>query len=246
MRSAKTAGITAGLLCASAGAFAGTVNINTDASEPVDVAGISGFTTTGADMNGMLITATFLDGSSETVTWGATGDAGAGAANGTGWGLALTGDSFFNEWVLSNESGEGMSGLTIEALPGSTVLDRFINDEVSPGTSLGFSFQVDDDLPGPNNDDDAGVDTFNVLYSQPVGINGAAPLGDIWGKIDIGFLNAGAFGIEVGFRSSSRKLRFMQDTDNLLQGGMEMVPLPGTVAMAGSCLLLGATRRRRA
>ena len=76
------------------------VVIATDPSIPDSIPGLTGFQTTGADMDGMSVTASFEGGFSQTLAW-AEGSPQSGGVTGTGWSLSLSGDSFTNAWSLT-------------------------------------------------------------------------------------------------------------------------------------------------
>src|SRR5262245_12850615 len=72
-------------------AQAASITVISDPGTTFTTTGFTGFSTFGDDMVGMLVTAFFSDGSSQTVAWTANG-AGAGHAVGTGWSLSESGD----------------------------------------------------------------------------------------------------------------------------------------------------------
>ena len=63
----------------------GQVTYATDGTNAI-IPGLTGFATTGADMTGLNVTATFSNGFSQSLAWGTTG-VGAGGVFGTGWSL---------------------------------------------------------------------------------------------------------------------------------------------------------------
>lgn len=102
---------------------------------------------TGEDMAGMEVTATFADGSSETVTWAAL-TTGAGAATGLlPWAVMLDGDSFgqydsstntlFGEFVISNFFDFDMVSLSFNALVAGFVFDTEFFDASANGSGDG-------------------------------------------------------------------------------------------------------------
>lgn len=101
---------------------------------------LTGFTTTGSMMTGMQVTASFVDGSSQTAIWQANNNI-SGGAFGTGWSLTESGNSFNQPWTLSN-SGLGITSLVINSIPGNTVFDNIPVLEVTPGSADGWAFQT--------------------------------------------------------------------------------------------------------
>ncbi|HEY9833272.1 MAG TPA: hypothetical protein V6D26_22150, partial [Stenomitos sp.] len=85
---------------------------------------LTGYATYGNMMSGMRVTANFLDGSSQTLTWGATGSISGGVFSNT-WSLTQSGNTYAPDnsnpeaaaWILSNY-GSGITSLVIDAIPG--------------------------------------------------------------------------------------------------------------------------------
>jgi hypothetical protein len=191
--------------------------------------GLTGSTTTGAQMGGIAVTAIFSGGLAETIAWAPTGIA-AGGVIGTGWSLSQNGNTFLLPWVFSF-TGVGadlgqLVSLALNGTPGLTVFDRTFGGLDGTGTS------------GPGRDFAfSGLSEFdvNVTYSHPVGIGGAAPVGDIFHVLTIAF---GDGGPRTGIFS------FLQDTDNHEPG--VPVPEPGMLALLGLALIgIGVLRLRR-
>jgi hypothetical protein len=198
---------------------------------------IADFQTTGNNMGGMEVTAFFADGSSELVIWTGLGGT-SGAASGTGWKLAVTGDTFDRIWTLTNDVNETMIGLRIYAAPGDTMFDRTrdqFNDVIgTPGSARGRDFTV---FSGPD-----GL-LIDVTYSNIVNLTGFLPFGDLYATMSLAF-NPGLNPGEI--------LRFRADSDSAaLAGGVRPTPVPEPAAMAlvGIGLFglgLAVRRRRRA
>lgn len=158
---------------------------------------LTGYATYGNMMSGMRVTANFLDGSSQTLTWGAT-DARSGGVFSNTWSLTQSGNTYAPDnsnpeaaaWILTNY-GAGITSLVIDAIPGNTVFDNVyeVNTPLqTPGSERGWPFQVVSGL-GPS--------SFN--FSTPIDIS----YGDLFGKLSL-YWNTGFTGI----------LRFFADADS--------------------------------
>ena len=87
------------------------VVVSKDLSTTVSIPGLTGFSSTGADMDGLIVTASFLGGFTQTLAWADTG-ATSGGVSGTGWGLSLTGDTFTASWEFTFAAGGALGQLT--------------------------------------------------------------------------------------------------------------------------------------
>ena len=203
----------------------------TETPLPVVVApGLTGFATTGADMAGLSVTATFSNGSGGTVAWTTTGPASGGAFT-ANWSLTLSGDSFATPWnfsFLNPTASLQLTHLVLNGTSGLTIFDRtFGGAEGTPGSANGTDFAYSGGTC-------AGCNTL-VNYSGQTAIDAAAPVGDLWQVVDITF-NDG-----TGPRTN---FSFVQDTDNDIRA---MVPEPETYALmlGGLGLLTLVAKRRR-
>jgi len=194
--------ITGSLLLVSSAAYAG-VTVNFDSGTTVWTSSLSGQQTEGDDMAGMKVTAYWSDSSSQKLTWSATGP-GAGAVSGSNWSLALAGDTFSSDWVLTNTSvTKSIDRLLIDAGTGNSVFDvTFGGLEGTAGSGIGRTFEVTDGL---------GQLDITATYRNQVAISGDSPVGDIWRYLDITFTNSGSF--------AAGTLKYGADTDNILNSG---------------------------
>lgn len=228
----KTKLLVAGLSALLAvGAQAATVNVSYDAGTTNTTTALTGYSTYGDMMVGMVVTAWF-GATSETVVWAATG-AGAGAAVGTGWSLSESGDTFGSSWFLTNSSGAALTRLLIDAGPGDSVFDTTAVAGDTAGSASGWSFQLVNISAADAND------TINAEYRDAVALGMASPVGDLYRYLDIS--------IRDGLSSGS-VMEYVTDTDNLEFAG-DLTPVPDTASTLG-CLglgllaMFGAARRR--
>ena len=210
---------------------AATVVLNTNDAPLSSTSQLTGFATTGALMNGMVVRATYADGSVAQAIWGATvGDAG--AAIDPAFALTLSGDTFTATWNLFNTYSSLLTTLHINAGVGDTVFDIDGSAEGTAGSAFGAPFS---EVSGP-----AGG-TVTANYSQAVKLNSdALPFGDLFAQLLIDFrqLDDGGLRASYGFRA---------DTDNLeLPGDLQPVPLPAALPLFAAGLgLMGFFNWRR-
>ena len=216
-------------------AQAASVNITTSNSPVAATTALTGFTTLGDMMSGMLVTATFAGGGSQTLTW-ATSGSGAGGVSGSLFGLTESGDTFSSPWTLTNLSTSLLTGLSINAGAGNTTFDIVTGSEVTPGSGLGQPYADQSSLTG----------TIGVTYSEPLGVGGNPPLGDEYLVMAVDYTGLAGGGI-----AGSQVESFLQDTDNInIPGDITTVtPLPTALPLFASGLgalgLLGWRRKRK-
>lgn len=186
---------------------------------------LTGYQTFGDMMAGMTVTATFSDSSTATAVWVASGYH-SGVASGSGWSLAMSGDTWDGTWTLQNNNDYGLISLSIDAGDGDAVFDRdWTPYPGTAGSADGRAFY----RTSSNN--------FSVVatYSDLVALTGDAPVGDLYRNLLLtfqpvpvytfsAFAPAGLFGT----------MTFMADTDSLLLPD-DIVP----TAEPASMLLLG-------
>ena len=187
---------------------------------------------TGATMNGMVVTVTFADTTTSTGIWGATG-AESGRAFGDGWSLALSGFSHTNPWGLSNTGSQAaIVGFSIDAAPGSTSFDMVFGDERTPDSVTGFPFGNVTDSLGT-------VTGADAVYSNRLFVGGTF-YGDMYEMLSVSL---------AGGLQADGLLEFFADTDSAQAGSITpSVPEPETYALmlAGLGLVTWVARRRRA
>ena len=217
------------VLALAVGAPAEAALIGLDHGNPKDIPGLTEFTTTGAMMAGLSVTA-YFNGSPQTAFWEVTGaDSGraSGAVPGKEWSLALTGDSFGATWNFVNGGAGKLTRLVIDGAPGLTVFDKRHQGFGTDGSYSGWDFLSS--LGG-----DA---SLLATYRNPVGVGGAGPVGDLFQVLDIDFTGLQTNGTREDFT-------FVQDADNDLR--LVPVPEPTTLVLFGIGLAGVARARRRA
>jgi hypothetical protein len=158
---------------------------------------LTGYSTYGSMMSGMKVTASFVDGTSQSLFWSATGSR-SGGVFGNSWSLTQSGNTYAPDndnteaaaWILTN-NGLGITSLVIDAIPGNTVFDNlyaFDSPLQTPGSERGWPLQI---FSGQSPDSSA--------YSIPIDIS----YGDLFGKLSM-YWGAGFTGV----------MKFFADTDS--------------------------------
>lgn len=218
-----------GVLFAAIKPMEGALVVQTDFGTVHTTGALSGYTTDGADMVGMSVTA-FFGAASQTVGWSATGSS-SGHALGSGWVLSESGDTFGGIWTLTNNTGQTMTGLVIDARPGDTMFDVAIDasGNILPGGSnsvfgtdgsaRGWTFQISS---APSNLD------IVATYRNIVALSGNSPIGDLWTRLDLTFSSS------IGGLGNGSQLWFISDTDNAQSAGdINPIPEPGSIIIWG-------------
>ena len=155
-----------------------------------------------------------------------------------------SGNTFASLWQFTG----GTSAVTSLTLSGPNIaFDRSLPAPGTAGSFQGVDFTPDLGVPGSIfqkygdgfADNPAG---WIATYSNAIGLNGAAPLGDLYGGLTITF-GTGGYSGDFGF---------LQDTDTFVPaattgggGGTAAVPEPSTLLLIGSGMAgLAMTRLR--
>ncbi|MEO9651774.1 MAG: VPLPA-CTERM sorting domain-containing protein [Roseobacter sp.] len=211
--------------------MASTVNIDYDynGSHLQSLHGIREDTVTrGRDLTGMVVTASYLDGTSETVIWNRTSGA---------WGQSTGSDfSLIFGWKAFELSvTKTLVALSLDAAAGNSIFDTSTSTQAgidTYGTKGGYAFSVYEGDP-------EGV--IDVTYSNAFALTGHERATDAYTLLSIDFS-----GLEGGGLLSD-DFQFRSDLDSLeVAGDLTPVPLPASMLMFASAFgLLGAQRLRK-
>lgn len=232
----------------------------------VSAPSVLAFSTTGALMQGLRVTAVFVGGFSETTVWAATGANSGGAVDTTGprqWSLTNAGDTFTTAFILTNSasSNANITDIIITGIGGvnangqSTIFDRTSNPDVSgtgneqtPGSHSGHDLSQSGTQPAYNilvtYSNLFRVTTPNTCGNSTQGNNNGerttAPCGDEWATLTIHFNT----GNGVTQFTPGSTFSFFQDADNTNTN--LTVPEPATFGLFAAGLLgIAFVQRRR-
>ncbi len=223
----------------SVNAAAGPINFthSTSEGEIYNIEQLSAYTTGGDDMNGVLVTVNYLDGTSDTAEFdaGSIGD-NYGAASGNGWSLSFNGGSTFSSnWLFDFASGaSAVTSLIIDGIAGGVLFDYLYSFDVStPDSARGG--------PGSNNgpsnvSSSQNLNSMSFEYSDQVALNDVI-YGDLFATLRINFDSALTAGNDVQFRT---------DTDNLIGNFTKVndIPEPSTTLLFALSLIAVGLRKR--
>lgn len=156
---------------------------------------LTGHVTTGADLSGAKITASFLNGGTETLIWGRIKneeDNKGGVRSAKRWSLTQAGDNFANPWILQADASISLASLKIDLFGGNAAFDTEEDENAASNTAGSFHgvpFTVK-----------SGFRPDSVVYSTPIDISN----GDLFSTLTLGWAN--------GFSNS--RLEFVADTDS--------------------------------
>jgi hypothetical protein len=160
--------------------FAGTASGQTRTTDPLSQAydatpGLTDFMTSFGDVGGMFVSWDNAYGGGS-AAWAPLGIGSLWGINTPYFRLWQDGplDTWDNTFYLFAMD---LTGFSMNAIPGLAVFDIINGSTVTPGSANGKAFNW------------SGSDNWNttVAYSNPVGVAGADPLLDIWGKLDVSF-----------------------------------------------------------
>ena len=203
---------------------------------------ISGYTTGGDDMDGMIITVQFLDGTIEEAVWSTTGSH-TGGAFGSGWGLTFSGSTTYsqitpdysvtNPWMFSATAETGIASLTIDAFAGNTMFDIYALYDLEGN----FLPQTSGSADGWGFDVHSGEGPDRYEYFNPIDIS----QGDLFGSLTMswedGFIGTMEFLADTDSGTVTNPVTLAESTD---------VPEPSTtLALLGAIALSAKTVRKR-
>ena len=214
--------------------FAYTYSVAFDNSTQFNTTGLSGYATTGADMDGMTVTAWYANGDTPSSIWQHT-DTTSGGISSMDFNLNESGNTYNNTWTLDLGGRlTPMTSIRIDAGTGNTVFDTIKDVHNSPNSAKGWPFEV---ISAPSYLDIA------AIYSGPVSVSGTS-YGDLYRYLTLNFSGLDVTGLEPG-----GILSFRTDTDSLLYSNdinPVATPEPATFILLGSGLAgLAFYRRKR-
>lgn len=204
-----------------------------------DVPDVLDDTITGIDMRDMVVTVLRTDGETDTRVWGATT---AGRAIGIGWSLnVLSGETGVDAWGVANSlSHAPIFQMILQGKPGRVLFDVEMYDPTRGSACAVHESGVGLPLACSTGSGQgrrfvylSGDFEATVTYSDPVGLAGAAPVGDLFYTMTIEFARPG-----MGAGTFS----FFQDTD---LAGRSAVPLPAPAALLAAAWFALVARQRR-
>ncbi len=193
------------------------------------IGSISSFAVTSQGMNGMGVTVTLSDGTTESGIWNTINSMTSGVS-GTDWSFINEAystsydDTMNNFWTLSNSSNFGIKSITINAIQAGIVFDIINSLELTSGSKQGWW-----DGNGSYGTANSGTElnsnsTVHWTFSDEISLaaNPSTYMEDTWGILNLSFTTP--------FTSASSPLKFQLDTDSV-------VPEPTTLLLFGLGLL---------
>lgn len=227
----------AAVFVVSASATAQTIQVV--AGTRYEAPAIGNFSTLGNNLFGLLVSGQFSDGQTFSANWGSIGGGltGVNVAGRFRLSIGATTNTWGNPFTLTvYGAGNTLQSLLLSGASGPVIFDRtYGNATGTVQSQLGRDFAF------------SGMsDTWNTLvtYRNAVQMVGSAgPVGDIYESMMVEFRTG------VAGTASGRNVRFTQDFDNVITGGLLLpVPEPSSLVLTATGLSLGllVVRRRRA
>ncbi|MBP7050011.1 MAG: hypothetical protein KBE65_03260 [Phycisphaerae bacterium] len=202
-----------------------SVTVVTSSANPQQTTAVATYQTFGDTMDGLIVTVNGTD----SAVWVDTGSQ-AGAATGTEWSLAESGDTWelTSAWTLT--SSIGIASLMIDAGAGDTMFDIVYGSYLTPNSADGRPFTLVD-AGGYEGD-------LVVTYSGPVTLIGDSFYGDLYRYMTVAFSEE--FSGTLIFRTDTDNAYFPDDIE-------PTIPAPGALLLAGiGAAMLRSLRRRQA
>ncbi|MDH5562625.1 MAG: PEP-CTERM sorting domain-containing protein [Nitrospirota bacterium] len=213
--------------------WADSLAVMQDTTDPKTATSLSDIEVTGNEMAGMNVTVSFADNTTQTGTWTAIGPTSGGIQQ-TDWSIIQAGDTKSNTpWTLTNNSGVGIVGFSIDAISGNTVFDIVADPKVTEASGFGALLTL---LNGADLDAEA-------TLSQPVGLVGDTACsdlttkpfcGDLFGNLQIKFLNGGQLAKDKQFVFSVDTDRFNFPPPSIVEPSTPPIPEPNSLLLLGT------------
>jgi hypothetical protein len=242
-------GVLAGLSVGVAQA-APIVNVESSEGQFFNTEGSLSFESTGADLDGAIVTACFFEADCYEEIWQGSGISGKaeGEVQGDGedknneWILSLSGDSFSNDFFFDNFGPLGLMSFSVNTIGSNAFFDIETSDtDATDGTQRGQPFTLSGTL---FDESEPEVTDINVTYSNQLTVGGTIiPNSQLFTFMQVNFLGGDNF---TGFRGF---FNFLSDTDRTTTSITPITPIPepNTLTLFASGLLIGflAWRRRQ-
>jgi hypothetical protein len=203
---------------------------------------ITGSATSGALMAGMTVSVDFTDTPSASGAWG---DLGGGTCGVNFGGFTLTlgcgSDTFNTSWSVNNATSRGVRSIRLNGASGRTVFDCGWTGSSCNNTGTGPLDGTVNSADGRSLTSFGGSYTGGVVgqYSNLFGVNGAAPVGDLFEQLTITFSDVLGAGGTYQFRADA-------DNSSFDAPPPVAVPEPATLALTLVGLIgMGSVARRR-
>lgn len=225
-----------------ANAQANTFVLGTAVNSPT----LAGSATLGNEMVGMLVTWNFAGGGGTfSSAWGDLGGGRFGVVGANNFSLSMgaTSNTFGDNWSLQNSAVSRLSSIRLNGAPGRTLFDcDWTGTACNINGSAGGFFGTSGSSDGWSLQTAAGGTYGGGVtgqYANAVGINGNAPVGDLFEQLTISF---------DGILGANATYNFKADTDNssFNQPPPTVTPEPSTWAlMFVGLTAVGVAKRRR-
>ncbi len=196
--------------------WADSLTVLEDLSNPKTATGLIDINITGNEMGGIGLTIFFVDNTTTTGTWNEIGTTSGGVQQ-SSWSFIQAGDTKLGTpWTFTNQSENEVVGFSIDGISGNTVFDIVDDPMVTEASGFGSVLTL--------LSEDAGLDV-QATFSEPVVLEGdtnciqdgvAEPCGDLFGTLNMEFLNGGSLG-------QGQQFSFSVDTDQFA------FPLPPSI-----------------